>query len=150
MRKKDYVAEPNGCHLILRVQTMKACVVRTPAAKCCLSSAHIHRFEIVVMSLSSPLSSHQAKLPPTPESKIAPSDSVTPSLVSVYYTPLHTPGRPLQCVLCLGPHAVCPLVPEADSDRLIQVREKKISRPGKPKVSNGHFGVEAASLSGQP
>lgn len=73
---------------------------------------------------SSPFSRHQATLPPTPETRIASRDPLTPSRASVYYTPPPSHGRPLHCRLCPGPHVVCTLVAEADRDRLTQVREK--------------------------
>lgn len=73
-------------------------------------------------SRCSPFSSHQAALLMASETKTAPSDSMTLSTASVYSIPAPTPGRALQCWLCLGLHAECTLGPEADQDWLIEVR----------------------------
>lgn len=70
-------------------------------------------------------SSHQTELAPTPETRIMSANTLMPSPASVYYAPPSTLGRPVQSLLCFGPHAVDSLVLEADQDRLIQEREKK-------------------------
>lgn len=72
------------------------------------------------------LSRRKTKLQTTPETKNAPGDPLTPSHASAYYTPPSAPRRPTQCVLCLGPCAVCRLVSEADRDCLLQVRESSV------------------------
>lgn len=72
-------------------------------------------------SLSSPFSSHQATTPATRENTIARSDVLTPSNDLVYYTMPLAPGRPPQCLLRIGSHAVCSRALEANRDWLLQV-----------------------------
>lgn len=75
-------------------------------------------------SSSSSFSVFQTTLPATLETKTTPRDPLMPLPASVYYTPPLTPGRLPQFRLCLGSHAVCSLVSEADRERPIQLQEK--------------------------
>lgn len=64
--------------------------------------------------------------PQTRKSKLPPSRPLAPSLSLNYYTLPLRPGKLLQCPVCLDLHAMCLLAPEAQRDRLKQVREKNL------------------------
>lgn len=63
------------------------------------------------MNLSSPFRARQATLSPKVETELPPSDPLTPSPASVYYTPPPTPRKPSQCWLCLQLHMGMPARP---------------------------------------
>lgn len=74
--------------------------------------------------VSSLFSNHQRMVPPTSRTNLALSSTLTSSPASVYCTPASTPSKLPQGLLCVVPHALCPVVSKTDRDRFIQLREK--------------------------
>lgn len=121
------------------MQRAKASVAIAAAALCWLSQAPAHRLADGVRILVF----FSVDIEQRSETTSAPTDPLTLSAASAYYTPQPTPGKRPQCQLCLENYSVCFLIPKTDHDLFKQVWEKYF-KPDKPDFNTTFFKVEIA------
>lgn len=142
-KKHDAVAEPKGCHSRLRVQMVKASVVKTPAAKCRPSLPFTRRPALRVQFFSSYFSGSEALIPWTLKLCTAPSHYLTSSPGSVYHTLPPTLQKHVQCQVCVE-FFWCACLFRRPTEAISYRYGRKTSKPFKRSVNIGHPRIEVA------